>query len=308
MNYIAEINAFYDWLLYNSLPTGAIALWHALISINNKAGWADEFTVANLVLQGMTGLSRQGLDKARNILIQKDLIRYKKGTSNQAGKYKMVSLVCKKVGTVVGTEEGTENPECKKVGTAGAQQLTQQGRSSRHSSRHSSSTLNKQNETKQNEDDDVVIKDNDPFVYYSKNIGPMLPDVADLIKQYQKDLPDELITEAFKISVKNNARTFRYAEKIMISWLDKGIRTIADYKRHEAEWESQKTKSEASKSEPQERKYSQEEIEAAAKYIKKQVERYTGDDVLEYIRALGYPDEIQEGAINLLTERKELIV
>jgi len=118
MNYIIEINAFYDWLLYNSLPTGAIALWHALMSINNKAGWADEFTVANIVLQGMTGLSRQGLDKARNQLIQKGLIQYKKGTSNQAGKYKMVSIAYKKVDTVVGTEVGTmvgtEIPECKK--------------------------------------------------------------------------------------------------------------------------------------------------------------------------------------------------
>lgn len=149
MNYIIEINAFYDWLLYNSLPTGAIALWHALMSINNKAGWADEFTVANIVLQGMTGLSRQGLDKARNQLIQKGLIQYKKGTSNQAGKYKMVSIAYKKVDTVVGTEVGTmvgtEIPECKKVGTRvdtpAAQQEAQRG----HSSRHSSSTLNKLN-------------------------------------------------------------------------------------------------------------------------------------------------------------------
>ena len=147
MNYIAEINMFYDWLLYNPLPTGAIALWHGLMAINNKAGWADEFTVANLVLQANTGLSRQGLDKARNTLMQKELITYKKGTSNQAGKYKMNRFECKKVGTTVVAGVGADIPECKKVGTGvdtrGAQQESREG--------HSSSTLNKLNKTKPNE-------------------------------------------------------------------------------------------------------------------------------------------------------------
>ncbi|NLY44751.1 MAG: hypothetical protein GX053_01985 [Tissierella sp.] len=151
MNYIKEINSFYDWLLYNPLPTGAIALWNALMSINNKAGWADEFTVANLVLQGITGLSRQGLDKARNMLIQKGLIEYKKGTSNQAGKYKIIKFDSQKVGTVVDTAVVTktqeDNVECKKVGTVvgtkAYTELSQQG--------HNSSTLNKLNKTKLND-------------------------------------------------------------------------------------------------------------------------------------------------------------
>ena len=189
MDYIKEINAFYNWLMYNSLSTGAIALWHALMSINNRAGWTDEFTVANIVLQGITGLSRQGLHKARNLLIQKGLIEYKKGTSNQAGKYKLNSLVyqkrdiavdtentdCKKVDTLaytvvdtegytevdtenfeckkVGTEVDTENLECKKVDTKGAHQYTQKG----HSSSHSSSTLYKQNKTILNNNKNIYI-------------------------------------------------------------------------------------------------------------------------------------------------------
>lgn len=236
MNYIAELNAFYDWLLYNPLPTGAIALWYALMSVNNKANWADEFTVANLVLQGMTGLSRQGLDKARNLLIQKGLIQYKKGTSNQAGKYKMISFDRKKVGTVVDTAEKNKTAECKKVGTvvdtAGAQQLSQEG--------HSSSTLFKQNKTKQNEtiDDDYV---DDPIKFYVKHIGPLLPMVSDLINQYSIDLPDELLTEAMRIAVAHNKRSLKYIEKIWINWIDNGIKTFDDYKRAEAEWESRKT-------------------------------------------------------------------
>ena len=136
----------------------------------------------------------------------------------------------------------------------------------------------------------------------------MLPYIADLIKQYQKDLPDELITEAFKIAVRNNARSMRYAEKIMLSWLDKGIRTMEDYKRHEAEREYRKAAEAGREEATDKRQYTQAEIEAAARYIKKAVSRYDGDDVIGYIRSLGYPEEISESAIALLIERKELAI
>lgn len=235
MNYITELNAFYDWLLYNSLPTGAIALWHALMSINNKANWADEFTVANIVLQGMTGLSRQGLDKTRNLLIQKGLIHYKKGTSNQAGKYKMVSLERKKVGTAVDTRKENKPIDSKIIGTtvdtAGAQQQSQEGRTG--------STLYKQNKTKQNETIDDDKKDN-PVTFYVQHIGPPLPMVRDLINQYSTDLPNEMLTEAMRIAVAQNKRNLKYIEKIWISWIDAGIKTLDDYKRAEAEWENKK--------------------------------------------------------------------
>lgn len=49
MNYLAEIKAFYDRLELNPQPNTVIALWHALMSIANKAGWPDTFTVASSV-------------------------------------------------------------------------------------------------------------------------------------------------------------------------------------------------------------------------------------------------------------------
>ena len=149
---------------------------------------------------------------------------------------------------------------------------------------------------------------NNPFRYYQQNIGPLLPDIADLIHQYRKDLPDELITEAFKLAVKNNARSMRYAEKIMLSWIDKGIRTMEDYKRHEAEWEHRKAAEAGREEAPAKRQYTQAEIEAAARYIKRAVSRYEGNDVLGFIYSLGYPQEVADGAVKLLRERKELVV
>jgi len=143
MNYIREIRAFYDWLEVNSLPPGAIVLWHALMHINNKTGWSCEFTVANKMLESLTGLSRQGLDRARGLLIQRGLIEYTKGRGNKAGKYKIKS-VCNIVGTTVDTVVDTV------VDTKRTQIDTQSG--------HSSSTLNKLNKTKLNNNNKSIAE------------------------------------------------------------------------------------------------------------------------------------------------------
>jgi len=312
MNYIKELNAFYDWLETNSLSTSAIALWHALMHVNNKAGWIEEFGVATSVLCTKTGLSDRTVRNARNELKQKGRIEWKSRRGNQSAVYKIIPLSKSMSAIISGNTSDNLSGNSDKNSLSETYADNISGNTSGNTSDNLSgnaSALYKLNETKLNEDDDV-INDNDPFVYYSKNIGPMLPYIADLIKQYQNDLPDELITEAFKIAVRNNARSMRYAEKIMLSWLDKGIRTMDDYRRYEAEWENKKAASKPGEveKEPEKRKYSQDEIEAAARYIKKAVSKYDGEDVIEYIRSLGYPEEISESAISLLIERKELAI
>lgn len=92
MNYIKELNAFYDWLEINLLSTSAIALWHALMHINNKAGWAEEFTVAASVLCIKTGLSDRTIRNARNELKQKGRIDWKTRKGNQSAAYKIIPL------------------------------------------------------------------------------------------------------------------------------------------------------------------------------------------------------------------------
>ena len=91
MNYLSEILQFNDRLMYNRLSTGQIALWHALMYINNKCAWAEEFTVSNHVLENLTGLSRQAILKDRNVLAQKGLLQFKVN-GKKATVYKMLSL------------------------------------------------------------------------------------------------------------------------------------------------------------------------------------------------------------------------
>ena len=92
MNYIREINAFYDWLETNRLSLSAIALWHALMHINNKAAWTDEFAVAISVLCVKTGLSPRGVTEARNELKNKGRITWQSRKGNQSAIYRIISL------------------------------------------------------------------------------------------------------------------------------------------------------------------------------------------------------------------------
>ncbi len=93
MNYLAEIKAFYDRLELNPLPSPAIVLWHALMSIANKTGWQQEFTVAVSILVLKSGLNAQAIKRARNRLEQDGFITWRSRGGNQSAIYHMNSLM-----------------------------------------------------------------------------------------------------------------------------------------------------------------------------------------------------------------------
>jgi hypothetical protein len=136
MNYIKQVNAFYKFLPNNPLSSNAQCLYSYLLNKNNELGWIKEFTVSNMIVCGFTNLSRQALDRARNELKQKGYIDYKKGYSNQAGTYVIVSFVTQN-DTQSDTQDDTQNN-------------TQSG--------HTLCTLNKLNKTKQNKKENIQRK------------------------------------------------------------------------------------------------------------------------------------------------------
>lgn len=125
MNYLTEIKVFYDLAQIKQLSCGQIALWHGLMYINNKCNWNEWFTVANLTLQLMTGLSRAGINKNRNVLKQLGLIDFKTNTT-KATSYKLITM-----------------SKSNQVSSQDSSQISKQD------SNQISSTLNKLNETKQ---------------------------------------------------------------------------------------------------------------------------------------------------------------
>jgi len=93
MNYMKELNAFREWLLVNPLPTSAIVLWYTLMSLNNMTRWKKTFNAPNKILEQLTGLSKQSIHQARNILVEHGLIKCQKGSRDEAPKFQMLSLI-----------------------------------------------------------------------------------------------------------------------------------------------------------------------------------------------------------------------
>ena len=129
MNYISEINAFYIWLTRNPISANAQALWHRLMSYCNTFNWAEHFTITNGRLVEDLNISRQELDRVRNLLCQKGLIGYDKGTGSQCGTYTMLSLVSQKSANPV-TQSDTQAGH--KPDTNVAQSDTQPGPLNKH--------------------------------------------------------------------------------------------------------------------------------------------------------------------------------
>jgi hypothetical protein len=87
LNYLSEILAFYDWLAANPLPSSAIVLWHALMSVANGSKWSREITPAMSTLESKTGLGKDAVIEARNRLRQIGLIDWKSRKGNQSAVY-----------------------------------------------------------------------------------------------------------------------------------------------------------------------------------------------------------------------------
>lgn len=94
MNYIRQLNAFYKIVPIKQISPNAKNLYETLLYINSSCFWKSDFTVANLYLMTLTGLNKQAIYRARNELIQKEFIDFKKGINqNEAGRYTIIEFV-----------------------------------------------------------------------------------------------------------------------------------------------------------------------------------------------------------------------
>lgn len=110
MNYITEINRFYDWLETNDIPKSAVALWNALMHINNKAEWKESFEVAVSTLEFKTKFKRSELFEARNILTQKGRITWRQRGGNLCATYTVIPF-CVRNTDAIGYTKAYTNPD-----------------------------------------------------------------------------------------------------------------------------------------------------------------------------------------------------
>lgn len=106
-NYIFEIRAFYDWLEDNRLPSGAVALWHALMYQVNKAFWAEEITPSVRLLRLRTGLGEDGVRSARRALCEAGLLEMRELGGRGGTAYRLRLLYRPGPGKTCGTAGDT---------------------------------------------------------------------------------------------------------------------------------------------------------------------------------------------------------
>ncbi|KRL47242.1 DnaD domain protein [Levilactobacillus spicheri DSM 15429] len=232
-----QIRAFDDYRLYKQkLSAGQVSLWYTLMSINNKAGWSTWFTAANATLESLSGLSRSGIVKNRNVLKQLNLIDFS-SNGRKATSYR----VC-----VLYTSDSAQGSIQRSV-----QDSTQR---STQTSVQGSSALIKQNETKQNEtdDDDAGITRANVIDKWTELWGfpnaIAMPEINEWLDALPADVVDFAITIAGEHQVKA-AGSLKYMRAVIEGWQKRDISTL-DQAKKAAEDHDRRMKSEHSGRKP----------------------------------------------------------
>lgn len=199
MNYIKELNAFQQWLLFNNLPTGAICLWRTLLSINNTCGWKKQFNAPNSTVYQLTGLNEDGHELARQQLVKKGLIIYKPGVKGVAPVYEIVSF-CPDQPLI----PGQSSPLLQEEKSGIPKQKQERG----------GGTAN-------------------PFIMYEENFGVLKPVLRDSLIAWCDDLGDEIVMAGIKLAIEKGGRTFNYLEAILKEWAHAGLKTIEQVRNYE---------------------------------------------------------------------------
>lgn len=92
MNYIAELNAFDDWVNTHHLSTSAILLWYTMMQIANKAGWRESLSIPNVLIAVKSGLKPTSIKRAREELRLAGRITFDFQKGRKATIYKIISF------------------------------------------------------------------------------------------------------------------------------------------------------------------------------------------------------------------------
>ena len=195
----------------NPLPAGQFVLWHALLNVCNDCGKKEWFTVANLRLELFTGLSRQGVDKARNTLKELGFIEYKpNGTKATSYKinilYKDEFQASSQVGSQVGSQASSQ------VGSqassqVGSQEVDKSVAGQWSSSLQNSGTLYKEKKSKEKKSNNNIL---------SKELENQF---EELWKTYPRKKKKNIALKAYKKALEKGV-THSTIEKGLLSYID----------------------------------------------------------------------------------------
>jgi DnaD/phage-associated family protein len=202
---------------FNDIGPGAQLLWYKRMRVANLSGWQKELSISNTRLQSMTKTSEKTLINNRNQLIQNGLLQYKKRGRTKAGIYILSDIT--------GNFTVKTTVDCS-VDTS--------VNSSVVSSVDTSAYINKtkQNKTKQsnNASESSITKNSEESAvrYWLNQVNPAeAPFIVQSLGHWVNDFGDDaIVIAAIDEMLKNNARSYKYLEKILKSWESQGLDSL----------------------------------------------------------------------------------
>ena len=262
MDLFKLIREFYIQQSVNPLSTGQIALWHGLVYQCNQLGWPSEFNMPNRTLETLTGLSRQGIVKARNALKQSGLIDFQTN-GVKATTYSVIDISRK-----LSTSDSRQPSSRADDSVSNSRQHSRQ-RSRQHSlqgslqpGRQHSSTYTKQDETKldktkrQQTTPPVKVAERpteesssssssilDICNFWEGNgFGQLSPFTRESLVDWVDDMrkagspePEKLVLNALRTAVESNVRNYKYVNGILKNWESKRLLTVAAVDANDSE-------------------------------------------------------------------------
>ena len=92
MDYMREINAFYDFAEVNDLSPSCVTLWHAFMFLANRARWPEQLTLPISALESRAKLKSTAVKEARKKLKELGLIDFEFRDGNQSTIYRIISI------------------------------------------------------------------------------------------------------------------------------------------------------------------------------------------------------------------------
>ncbi len=231
MDYMQEINAFYDWLAINPQVSDS-ARNYALMHPANRVESATAFTVAVSVLEAKTGMSRAAIYRARNVLKQAGRITFAARGGNQCAVYTLVPLASQfetKAGTHAGIQTATR---------AGTQTETIIPPSPSYPS---GTQKTKTVVTVGNPSAALYDPANAEVVRaYEAEIGMISPTVSQTLDGWCEDFEASMLVAVIQDAALSGKRNAKYIDAILRSKQRQGITTLAGYQEAERAFQDNK--------------------------------------------------------------------
>lgn len=263
MDLFKLIREFYIQQSVNPLSTGQIALWHGLVYQCNQLGWPSEFNMPNRTLETLTGLSRQGIVKARNALKQSGLIDFQTN-GVKATTYSVIDI-SRKLSTSDSRQPSSQADDSVSNSRQHSRQPSRQH--SLQPSRQHSSTYTKQDETKldktKRQQTTAPVKaaerpteepsssssildicnfwEGNGFGQLSPFTRESLVDWVDDMRKAGSPEPEKLVLNALRTAVESNVRNYKYVNGILKNWESKRLLTVAAVEANDSERQSNRT-------------------------------------------------------------------